>query len=292
MGGKSPLAAVEVASQTAKRIWTHPENAHRRAKALGSYLTWQVWERTVRRPWTAELVPGRRIRCYPHAPISSAVIYYGLADASEMRFVLDLLGPGDVLFDVGANLGVYSVLATAVDGATAVAFEPNRRSQERLRENLELNDVTGRVTVVPSAVGAQRGTVSFTTELDAMNRIVTDPASAEGAALETVELVSLDEWCAEHGDPSPAVVKIDVEGHELDVLRGASALFERCSPALIVEVNDADALQDALDRLGYTCVAYDPTTRSLTPTTAQARAKVNVIAVRDPDHIRGRLVAP
>jgi FkbM family methyltransferase len=293
MARVSITKGARIAADTVTRIWSHPENRSRRLSALGSYVVWQVWERTVAKPWTVSVVPGRKIRCYPHAPISSGVIYYRLADAGEMRFVLDALRSGDVLFDVGANLGLYSVLATSVDGATAVAFEPNEISKARARENFALNGVAGRVTLVDAAVGAESGTATFTRDLDAMNRIVADddtnPTGAAPSATETVQLVSLDDWCAANGNVSPAVVKIDVEGHELAVLAGAAELIERCSPALILEVNDASGLQDVLDGLGYQCVTYDPGTRRLTPTTAAEQAKLNVIAVRDLEAARALL---
>jgi FkbM family methyltransferase len=286
-------AGARIASDTVARIWSHPENRSRRFSALGSYLVWQVWERTVATPWTVTVVPGRKIRCYPHAPISSGVIYYRLADASEMRFVLDDLRAGDVLFDVGANLGLYSVLATSIDGVSAVAFEPNETSKARARENFALNGVAGRVTLVEAAVGATSGTATFTRDLDAMNRIITDddqnPTGARASATETVPLVSLDDWCEANGTPSPAVMKIDVEGHELAVLAGAAKLIDRCHPTLILEVNDAPGLQAALDALGYQCVTYDPAARRLTPTTALEHAKYNVIAVHDLEVARQRL---
>ncbi|HEU4868343.1 MAG TPA: hypothetical protein VFV09_11510, partial [Actinomycetota bacterium] len=120
-----PTSAPEILLRTLRQIWTHPENRNRRARALAGYFGWQAWERTVRRPVTVKLTGGIKVRCHPHSPIASAVIYYGLADPAEMRFVLGYLQPGDTFVDVGANVGVYSLLAASVPDVRVLALEPS-----------------------------------------------------------------------------------------------------------------------------------------------------------------------
>jgi hypothetical protein len=78
-----------------------------------------------------------------------------------------------------------------------------------------------------------------------------------------------------------ALVKIDVEGWETEVLSGASGLLTRQRPALIVEVNDVDGLEEIRRRFGYECVAYRPETRELVPATLSGARGHNVILVAD-----------
>lgn len=255
-------------------IWTHPENRDRRVRALGKYGAWQLWERTVRRPWTVEVHNGIRIRCYPHSPTSSGVIYYGLADHPEMRFLLDYLRPGDTFVDVGANVGVYSLLACAVPGVAVLAYEPSAETFERALENVRLNGLEDRVNLVRKAVGSEEEEALLTVGLDAMNSLVEGESvgAAESVSVTTLDALGLD---------GVALVKIDVEGWETEVLNGAAGLLERQRPALIVEVNDIEGLKEIKRRYGYECVAYEPVTRRLVPANLSDARGYNVIMVAD-----------
>lgn len=129
--------------------------------------------------------------------------------------------PGDIVIDAGANAGAYTVLfAQWVGRAGRVyAFEPVPAIADVLRRQLRLNGVADRVTVVPAALGSGTGTVSLVAPgLVGLNRPAYPGESAREAI--RVNATSLDEFCAVHRI-RPAVVKIDVEGAELDVLRGS-----------------------------------------------------------------------
>lgn len=138
----------------------------------------------------------------------------------EARFHDALLGavrPGDVVWDVGANVGLYTVPLSDRVGASGhvYAFEPNPAAVERLTE-----EVQGRanVTVLPYALGAEAGRLPF------------EPGSDRRGALSRIAVApreGLIEVPVKTGDSSeaspPAVIKIDVEGHELEVLSGMHA---------------------------------------------------------------------
>src|SRR5207253_10176338 len=110
-----------------------------RARAIARFFAWQIWERTIRRPWNVQLTPDRVVRCYPHSAGASNVIYFRLMEWREMPFVLDYLRPGDVFIDVGANIGVYSLLASTIPDVEIVAFEPATLAYQRLLENVRIN---------------------------------------------------------------------------------------------------------------------------------------------------------
>lgn len=273
-------------ADTIHRIWIFPGNAKRRVRAIARYAAWQVWERTVRRPWTVELTGNLKIRCYPHSPIASAVLYYGLADPMEMHFLMDFLQPQDHFIDVGANVGVYALLATSVPGVRVLAMEPSSLAYRRAEENIELNRLQDRVTLVREAAGKARATGYITMGLDAMNSLLEE--GADGPA-ERVPVNTLDLVCSEHKLDRVTVIKVDVEGWETDVLEGALDLVYSRGPALIVEVNDPEGLETLRKRFGYECVSYLPAQRALVRTNLGVFKGRNAILVKDFEAAESRL---
>jgi FkbM family methyltransferase len=144
-------------------------------------------------------------------------IYCGINDYQDMSFLLHLLRPGELFVDVGANVGAYTVLASAVIGACTLACEPNPGTLDKFRRNIRLNGISELVDERAIAVGAQAKVVRlFTGTEDAMNRVV-----AEEEATDTIEVPQLPLDALLEGR-SPRLLKVDVEGYEPEVLEGAS----------------------------------------------------------------------
>lgn len=278
--------APRILRDTVRRIWTHRENRGRRRLALLKYLAWQVWQRVVRRPRTVRLTGATRIRCHPHSPVASAVVYYGLVDPAEMRFVLNYLRPGDEFIDAGANVGVYTLLACSVPGVRALALEPSTTAFARAAENLALNGFSHRVTLVQQAVGDRPGPARLTVGRDAMNALV--PADA-GEPTEPVIVGTLDHLAAEHNLEAVALVKVDVEGWEVEALQGAAGLLKNRRPALIVEANDPEGIERLRRKFGYQRVEYRPATNTVVPSAGTPERGANVILVADPDRANDHL---
>jgi FkbM family methyltransferase len=271
-------------------VANHPHNAGRRVRALARLVGWQAWQRAVRKPLTVRLPGGggRVIRCHPHSTAAAAVIYCGLPEWEDMRFLLAYLDEGDTFVDVGANVGVYTLLATVVDGVRVVAFEPSSRARARLDENVALNDLADRVTVRADAVGADEGEQAFTTAHDTVNHLLAEGEDDAIGGAEMVSVVTLDGAVGASGT-AVAVVKIDVEGAEPDVLAGAQRLIAASTPAFIVEQNRPEALAAIFDQHGYTTCRYDPVAGRLVPCAVGAAPGNNVIGVRDLDAAHARL---
>lgn len=251
------------------------------------WVAWQVWERTVRRPWTVTMPPGVALHLAPHDPVTSGVLYCGLPDWPEMRLVLDYLRAGDVMLDVGANVGLYSLLSASIDGVRAIAFEPDDGARRTAERNVARNGLGTRVEIRAEAVGPAAGTSDFSLGLGPENRLLSNGSSHRGLAeVRTVELVALDDVVL----GPVALVKIDVEGEELGVLGGAEGLLRRERPVLIVEANDPEALTEHLGVLGYHWVTYDPALRRAAHAEPPAKG-ANGIAVADLHALRGRLSA-
>ncbi|MDQ4142755.1 MAG: FkbM family methyltransferase [Actinomycetota bacterium] len=159
---------------------------------------------------------------------------------------------GDVAFDIGANLGYFTlVMAKQVaPGGRVVSFEPDPEVLSVLTDNVNRNvEDSDAVTVVATAVGADAGTAKFASGWrSTRGRIVSDGGDFE------VEVMTVDDAAARFG--APRLMKIDVEGAELDVLRGAEDVLRSARPVVLVEVHSPELEQrctDLLESLGYQC---------------------------------------
>jgi FkbM family methyltransferase len=140
-----------------------------------------------------------------------------------LRRLLPSLRQGDLFFDVGANIGTVTLPVAATGLAECLAFEPEPGNAGRLAENVELNGLAN-VAVIEAAVWSVAGTVS----LSAAGPVGTGThAVVEGRIddAKPVPATTIDEMGGRGARP-PDVVKLDVEGGELEALRGASATLE------------------------------------------------------------------
>lgn len=148
------------------------------------------------------------------------------------------LGPGDHFFDVGANIGYFSLLASKLVGndGSVVAVEASPMIRPFLHENLG-HAAHDNVTVLPIALGASTGTVEFASfELySTVGHVFTDETPGD-AQVDEVDLDTIDRLVTTGTCPAPSLIKIDVEGSELQVLEGCAHVLETVRPQLIVEV--------------------------------------------------------
>ncbi len=170
--------------------------------------------------------------------------YWG-QDRGDLRFLWKVLRPGDTFLDVGAFHGVYSVVAgkRVTSRGRVIAFEPSPRDRRRLQLHLRWNGIRS-ARVEPFAVSSTASETSFFQVVsgDPTRNGLKPPASEDSVARITVQAISLDQYVAEAGLQRVDVMKLDVEGGELEVLRGAAAMFEKFRPILICEVLDQTTL--------------------------------------------------
>ena len=280
-------------------IWTHPEVEHKRIRSIVRALTWQIWERTLRIPWPVHLSPDISLLCYPHSTSAASVLYCRYPEWREMRFLLDYLTPGDTFLDVGANVGVYFLLASTLPDVQTWAFEPSTLAAERAAENIRRNRLEARCRLLRVAVGDKNDQGYLTVGLDTMNRVTprAEPESPDAGAppptdIEPIDIVSLDTTIPPSTQTAVALIKIDVEGEELAVLQGATELLQRSSPVLIIEENDTSELPAFLNDLHYVQCNYDPGARELLTGIGPFPGQRNVLYVRDVDAVRDRLTIP
>ena len=272
----------------------HPLSQGRKLQTLRRYLAWQLGARLAPGPVACEFANGACLLVRPGMTGATGNVYVGLHEFEDMAFVLHFLRPDDLFIDVGANIGSYTVLATAGAKAQCIAFEPGAAAFAWLERNVQLNDIAARVELHRCAVGARAGSVALTRDGDTVNHVVIDPA-ADTAPTETVFMTTLDETLAGR---VPILLKIDVEGFESEVLNGATQTL--AVPALhgvLLELNgsgrryghaDAD-LRRRLEALGFEEYAYRPFERRLAPRREGRPDVANALFVRDRAFVEARL---
>lgn len=149
--------------------------------------------------------------------------------------ILDLLRPGDVFVDVGANVGYYTILASEIvgDSGRVIAVEPVPETAAVMNSNVGLNHAAN-VDVVPKACWSARGTVSIWVPSGPYGLASLKARRARGS-LQSVEAVTLDELC--QGISQIRLIKIDVEGAEHEVLLGATETLAK-TEFLVVELSE------------------------------------------------------
>ncbi|MDP2723611.1 MAG: FkbM family methyltransferase [Bacteroidales bacterium] len=156
------------------------------------------------------------------------------------KFVYKYVDDYEVFLDIGANIGAYSILF-AGKGLTGFAFEPVKSNLEALTKNIELNHIEDKVKIMPCALGSSKQIANFT--FDPVNtgasHLTDDNIDAEiivNPEFEDIQVNTLDNLVESLNiDHSKKIlVKIDVEGMEIDVLRGAKRFIEQYPNLLIV----------------------------------------------------------
>lgn len=165
------------------------------------------------------------------------VIYYGIATEPREKLAF-LARPGDTVLDIGANVGETTLRFSRRVGDTGkvYSFEPNPPVRKKLERNIALNRF-GNIEVLPLGAGDAEATLKLsspTPQNRGGNRILENPV---GEFVE-VRVVPVDVLVEEKGITKVDVVKIDVEGFELRVLRGAKKTLERHKPILFIEISD------------------------------------------------------
>lgn len=178
---------------------------------------------------------GTKIRCWPDTHAIRDLAYYRIPDYIQMQFLLDYLKPGDNVLDVGANLGLYTVLCASLVGAegSVDSVEAVPETAKRLLSNVALNMFNTRVRVHQVAVGSDAEWAEMTTDREAANRMVLG-ATSPGPTVR-VPVRNIDDIA---GRPDYALGKIDVEGREWDAFRTAERILASHRPPVwIVEIN-------------------------------------------------------
>lgn len=252
-----------------KFINQHPLASKQRLRAYWRFLYWQI---------SQSIRPHEVV--YPFTPQSKIVlkkgliggtgnIYTGLHDFSEMSFLVHFLRKEDLFADIGANVGTYTILASAQVGANTIAFEPSPSTFKWLEKNIQVNQINQKVKAFQIGLGEKKGSLRFTNAYDAENHVISQWEKEENAM--EINIESFDDLC--FPEQIPNMVKIDVEGFESEVLKGMkSSLTDIKLNVIIIELNgsgyrydfDEKQIHAQLLELGFQPFEYSPFKRKLT----------------------------
>jgi FkbM family methyltransferase len=174
---------------------------------------------------------------------------FGMVDRRELDLVREHLHRGDFV-DVGAHIGLYTLTAARAGAESVLAFEPNPSARAQLEQNVRLNEAAN-VTIRDRAVAAEpgRATLHVPSTPDPSFSSLSGGRFAEGVPVE-VDVTTVDRE-VEELELRPTVVKIDVEGGELDVVAGMERTLRAHRPVLLVEVSEESARELARRLDGY-----------------------------------------
>jgi FkbM family methyltransferase len=203
-------------------------------------------------------------------------------EAEYMRLILDAIKPGQTVFDIGTYRGHYTLafLGAVGESGQVVAFEPNPYNMQLLHGTVSVNKLTN-VTLVQKAVGDQRaGKLTMWVSGIASTGSLRNVSNAKTAETVEVDVTSVDQYVAETSR-IPHFLKIDVEGAELLVLRGAEETLRRLKPIVACEIHahklpafdhTAEQVDEFFASLGYTARPEDTFLESQSSTHAIKRA--------------------
>jgi FkbM family methyltransferase len=248
-------------------------------KGVRRHLQWQA--RRLIGGFPCELpLSQSRLRVTSPRGVSALVNAMGEYDYNNMRFVRSFLEhSGGTFFDIGANIGAYTLIASEISGAKVASMEPHPKTFAVLADNVRLN-ARHNVTCLQVAVSDREGTIALTDGLESsLNRVLHDGEGADGAI--EVRSQRLETIC-ESTRMLPDIIKIDVEGHEPSVLRGLGR-YRAVARAILVEGGDRLAIQDWMRISGYSGPWFVHFNQAILAKRTQARAE-------DPIFVRGDLL--
>jgi FkbM family methyltransferase len=244
-----------------RSVWRNPGNRSERIRRLFAAAQWQFYKRIIKRPKIITLANGTRFWAYPDCVVSSALHYADWPEYEELQFCRKHLRRGDVVVDVGANVGHFSLLLADIVGPDSLfCFEPTPVTWRRLKNNFELNGwSTSRL--YPMAVGQREGAVEFP---DSESPETTNSLawSKQGVSKTKVRLLSLDSLLPDFANREVGVLKIDVEGYEREVFLGARRFLREVRPRLVMfeslEQRLDEVLREVLSATLYTAFKLGP----------------------------------
>ena len=181
--------------------------------------------------------------------------WLGSYELGKRALFIKAIPPGGVVYDLGANVGYYTLLSAVLVGprGRVFAFEPLPRNLEFLRRHLSLNRIDN-ATVIEAAVADRSGTARFEEDASTSKGRI----GAQGGL--EVRSIALDELVARERMPRPDLFKIDIEGGEFLALQGARRILTESHPVIFLSTHSGKVHKECLaflESLGYRIVPID-----------------------------------
>lgn len=270
-------------------IIQHPLNKNNKIRSFIRFISWQLSSRFFFKKKKFKWIDDSILVAYRGEAAVTGSLYTGLLDFNEMSFLLHYLEQTDIFVDVGANSGVYTVLASKVVGCKSISIEPIESSLERIKEHLKLNNIEKFVKLYNCGVGKQESKLFITNHNDSTNRVVFKSSSHHNTLCDIKSLNLI------LGKKNSYVLKIDTEGFEYNVLKGADKIFDRGDiHAVIIELNGSGKVYGFSDEdihlellsYGFFPILYNPFSKTITKHDIIKFDRGNVIYIKDINRAR------
>jgi FkbM family methyltransferase len=184
--------------------------------------------------------------------------WLGTYETDLQQTVAELIQPGWVAYDVGANIGYITLLLAKTVGETGrvFSFEALPTNVERLLNHVEMNGLASRVVIVPKAVAATSEPVRFLIGPSGAMGKAEGSAGRSDAHRDGIDVsgISLDDFIYRDGHPVPQTIKMDIEGGEVLALKGMTRLLDESRPLILLELHGPEAARltwETLTAAGY-----------------------------------------
>ncbi len=266
----------------------HPLAQQRKRRTIERFIRWQIASRTIRHPIVLPFVGDTRIIISKQMPGAAVNYYFGLPEVEEVALALHFLREGELLGDIGANIGALSIAAAGVARARVIAMEPVPSTYQALCDNIAINRLADRVAAHQQGASDKNGSLQFSTDRGGSDHVVSEGCGQQ------VPVRPLDDVF----DEAPAMLVLDVEGFEPAVVQGAQRLLSRPElKVVIIETLglaagfglDEDAMHRTMLNLGFGTFKYFPRERRLQKTAG--KDAFNTIYIRDAAEVESRVRA-
>jgi FkbM family methyltransferase len=273
-------------------IVNHPLNRNNKLKAIHRFLKWQIIARINPYPIIYPFTDWSKLIIKKGMTGATGNLYCGLHEFEDMGFTLHFLRKKDLFIDIGANIGSYTILSSSHVGSKTIAIEPVPSTFSNLVTNISINQIEDRVKALNIALGSKKGLITFTSSLDSVNHVAID----SDKDIINVNIETLDDILI--GQEIPVLLKIDVEGYETEVVKGARRIINDDGlKAIIIELTGSgnrygyneDKIHEDLISAGFKACLYDPFTREIKM--IEIHGRINTIYVRDIDFVQKRLIS-
>lgn len=226
--------------------------------------------------------------------------FFGVQDFIDEFFAIHFLREDELFVDIGANMGIFSIMVAAATGARVIAVEPSPSSSRIFKRHIALNDLSDRITLIEACAGDANDSAFIKNTVDMDNFIVLAGVDLQ-PGMAKIPMIRIDDVI---DGAIPCVMKMDVEGFEMQALKGATQLLN-CQnlQAITVEISDLshrfgvspEETHKFIAGFGFTTATYDPLARILTPVEPPDRShrmtlyNYKTIYVRNLEDARRRL---
>ena len=173
-----------------KVIVNHPFNSEHKLRSIIGFFKYQVETRLMGTKFLVDWVDDAKFITMKGENDLNGNLYCGLMEYEDMSFLLHFSKKTDTFFDIGANVGSYTILASGVRGCHSICFEPLPSTFDRLLDQIKINRIDSLVDARNNGVGDKSGKLEFTNNLNCLNKVNTNPSNKDTTEVDVITLDS------------------------------------------------------------------------------------------------------